>query len=68
MAYSASPGKCDTCHAPIEGEFYDARIPGSSWGNLCPSCFRRFGCSLGTGRGQHYRQNPATGAFDKIAG
>lgn len=31
---------------------YDAKIPGSSWANLCQKHFDHFGCSLGLGRGQ----------------
>jgi len=42
---------CDIpeCDEPAE---YDARIPGSSWANLCQKHFDDFRCSLGLGMGQ----------------
>jgi len=45
---------CDLCkmEGRKEPAEYDAKIPGSSWANVCQEHFDKFGCSLGTGRGQ----------------
>jgi len=45
---------CDICkmEGKTEPAEYDAKIPGGSWTNLCQQDFDKYGCSLGTGRGQ----------------
>lgn len=42
--------KCDL-HPGVTA-YADAKIPHGPWANLCQSCFRTYGCSLGTGKGQ----------------
>lgn len=38
-------------HGPA---YADARIPAvGSWAYLCQACFTKYGCTLGTGHGQH---------------
>lgn len=58
---------CDLCDAPFgENEpMYDANILGQ-WGNVCGSCFTRFGCKLGTGRGQRYELQRQAHSDNKI--
>ena len=42
--------ECDLCR---RGDaYYDASMPSGGWANLCSSCFRSSGCSLGLGKGQ----------------
>ena len=53
--YVDPPESCSICNKSFDGVMYDARIPTiGSWVNLCRRCFDRFGCELGTGRGQKY--------------
>lgn len=65
--YTGAPDKCDTCDKPFGNIMYDAAIPGSSWGNMCKSCFKMYGCSTGTGLGQEYTKQ-ADGRWLKTAG
>jgi hypothetical protein len=51
---SPVPTKCDLCHGPVAGRFYDAKTALGPWGIVCPHCFKASGHSLGTGRGQEY--------------
>ena len=74
------PDSCDLCQRPIEAknaldpdlvgttEFYDAKTKMGPWGNLCPTCFKTHGISLGTGLGQHYVYSPDEEAFVKTEG
>lgn len=48
---------CDLCGDGTEARF-DARIPGSSWANLCKRHFDAAGCRLGTGLGQELTTAP----------
>lgn len=42
--------KCDFCD---DQAHYDAKIPMyGSWANVCERHFKRFGCSVGLGKGQ----------------
>lgn len=43
--------KCDICSKEA---MYDAKIPHSSWANLCKEHFVGFGCKLGIGLGQAF--------------
>jgi hypothetical protein len=54
IAYVAETPDCDIhfLHGPA---YADAKIPGGPWGNLCRSCFDRFGCKLGLGQGQELK-------------
>lgn len=63
-----APTNCDTCGAPITTVFFDARIPGGPWANMCPACFSGFGCALGTGRGQRFEQSSTGKDFVCTAG
>lgn len=45
---------CDMCKANKLQEYMDAKTKFGMWGNLCPSCFKKFGIKLGTGFGQRY--------------
>ena len=58
----------DSSHK-LNGVMYDARLPshGGSWGCVCFACFDASGASLGTGRGQKYRQQD-NGRWLKVAG
>lgn len=58
---------CDTCDGDFGKVMFDAKIPRSSWANLCAGCFRAHGCSLGTGQGQQYVKQ-ANGQWLKVAG
>lgn len=51
-----APKTCDCCNGNLYAypHFYDAAIPGRSWGWFCEKCFEMLGCSLGTGKGQKY--------------
>ena len=42
---------CDLCPDPTPAA-YDAATRMGPWGNLCESCYSRYGIGLGTGRGQ----------------
>lgn len=79
--YANPPDFCDICNGPIKASFYDAFVRrylrlGQSgqwygrWAILCPDCFVREGCRLGTGAGQRYEAldpaNPET--FTKTGG
>lgn len=48
--YVSTLPKCNF-HPEVDAH-YDAMIPGMSWAYLCNECFHRFGCTLGTGKGQ----------------
>lgn len=52
--------KCDLCHRRMDklACFYDANVPGESWGNICHGCFTAHRCKLGTGLGQKYSRQP----------
>lgn len=65
MVYCNPPEKCDVCKTPINLEFYDAKMRGGPWANMCPGCYGRHGLGLGIGLGQHYRKN-AAGQFEKV--
>jgi hypothetical protein len=59
----------DPCLQPFTDVMYDAAV-GRQWGNICPACFDRFDCDIGTGRGQRYElQEIGSGkAWVKVAG
>jgi hypothetical protein len=60
---------CNVCGDVLTKDMYDARIPHvGSWANICYACFREYGCKLGTGHGQHYRRELATGRWEKVEG
>lgn len=50
------PSKCDICGSAITDTFIDGKTIHGPWGNMCPECHKRFGCGLGTGRGQKYEK------------
>lgn len=62
------PSQCDICEDPFPrahgSAFYDARIPNGPWANLCRSCARVHRVRLGTGFGQLYTFNAASGKFE----
>ena len=58
------PDKCDYCGGTIGDEFYDAKLDGGSWGDVCKRCFRMHGQGLGVGSGQHYKKT-SSGVFEK---
>lgn len=62
-----SPVTCNICSRTIGDKFYDARVRGGGWADLCPACFRQIGNGLGTGNGQEYTKQP-DGTFQKTAG
>lgn len=65
------PTSCDICKAPIANVFVDGiiKINGrSGWANVCKSCHKEYGIGLGTGKGQEWWRDPATGEFAKIEG
>ena len=54
---------CDLCGSP-DG-YADCQVPAySTWANVCQPCFKRFGCSLGTGRGQEFILGASAVALD----
>jgi hypothetical protein len=67
MWHSATPKVCDLCYEPIGNMFYDARIR-STWGCICPDCFKGYGCQLGTGYGQRYERSYVDGRYYKTGG
>jgi hypothetical protein len=50
------PVNCDICHKPFGDSFTDGATTMGPWGNMCSSCFTKFGVGLGTGRGQRYEK------------
>ena len=60
----STPTNCDLCHGKFGKVFYDAYVPGYSWGNICHGCFNTHGCKLGTGAGQKY----STETLEKLGG
>lgn len=40
---------CDFCG---ETAHYDGKTKQGPWGNMCESCFRKYGVGLGLGKGQ----------------
>lgn len=59
--------RCDMCKKVITRNLYDAATRHGPWATMCASCFSFHGLGVGTGRGQHYKQQP-DGLFVKIAG
>jgi hypothetical protein len=63
-----------TCqlHQPIGTTPLKRYVDGATiygpWANMCESCHKRMGMGLGTGRGQLYEWNQATGSYQKIDG
>jgi hypothetical protein len=62
-----APAKCDTCQAEIKDEFIDGKTKMGPWANMCKPCHYRYGCGLGTGKGQRY-QKQTDGSFLKVEG
>lgn len=60
----STPVICDLCGGKFGKVFYDAHIPGYSWGMICHGCFTSHGCKLGQGAGQKY----STATLEKIVG
>ena len=51
---------CDMCQTKTAK--YDARIPAvGSWANVCEDCFKKYGCSLGVGKGSLLDKPKPTG-------
>lgn len=67
--YWLSERVCDICHQPIVDDLYDAKTMMGPWGTLCQADYMkfRFFTMLGTGFGQHYKQQP-DGKFLKVEG
>jgi len=64
------PEKCQSCESKIGDVFYDARLNfgvHSIWGNVCHSCFLKYGNGLGIGRGQKYRKAESETVFVKVS-
>jgi len=60
---------CNCCNGDFGNTMYDARMPRIGvWGNFCQDCFDELGCSLGTGNGQKYTYEDATGDWIQVAG
>lgn len=74
--YASPVNACDICgnlFGDSLGEsriMYDAKIPGGSWGNFCPSCFDDLNCKVGNGKGQKYELQALDGsmAWVKVEG
>jgi hypothetical protein len=63
------PKTCDLCGGKLSQVFVDGRTHDGRWGIMCPSCRVQYGPkTLGTGRGQKYRLNLGTKAWDKVEG
>jgi hypothetical protein len=58
---------CNMCGGLFNGRMFDARLGNQGWGNICKDCFRDYNCSLGTGSGQEYSQQP-DGRWLKVGG
>lgn len=58
---------CDLCGEDLRSvEFFvDGKTIHGPWGLMCPKCFSKSGCGLGTGLGQKYE---AVEPFYKIEG
>jgi len=52
--WAGDPKECDVCNKPFDKMMYDAATTFGGWGNLCQTCFGRYGTGLGVGRGQRY--------------
>lgn len=65
----AAPKRCDMCGGTLSQVFVDLRTRDGRWGIMCPPCRIQHGPrTLGPGRGQKYRLNLATKAWDKVDG
>lgn len=67
---SPVPTKCDTCGQPIVKVFYDARTKRGPWACMCEKCQKEGpGVNqVGTGIGQEYTEDEASGYWVKTAG
>lgn len=66
--YLNPPAECDLCHANLDTDFADAKIPRfARWGNVCLDCAKSEGVRYGTGLGQRY-QLKDDGRFHKVEG
>lgn len=62
------PTRCDVTGEPIVGQFIDGRVRhAGQWAIMSPRTHARFGCGLGTGRGQRYKLQP-DGVWLKVEG
>ena len=68
--FSPVSKKCDICTAPFPKSkgtrMYDTVVHGR-WGCICHTCFVRFNCALGLGKGQKYERQ-VNGAFLLVEG
>ena len=60
------PLNCDACDTEIIDEFSDCRL-GSTWGNFCPRCVKKYQLVYGKDYGQRYTKQ-ADGEWMKTAG
>lgn len=58
---------CDLCGSAFVNRMIDGKTTAGPWGLLCPSCHRKHGIGLGTGRGQEYERQ-ADNRWLKIGG
>jgi hypothetical protein len=66
--WAGTPDECDFCHQAIINHFIDGATRMGPWAIMCPNCHASHGRGLGTGRGQKYQLDPASGHFYKIEG
>lgn len=63
-----APPQCELCGDSLDTDFVDGVVKGmGGWANMCVGCHKNTGIGLGTGRGQHYKQD-AEGNFTKVEG
>lgn len=63
----STPEACDLCHQPFGNKMIDGKTRFGPWGNMCPSCYKKYGVGLGLGRGQEYERQK-NGKWLKVAG
>ena len=59
--------KCDYCNEEIKDDLYDAKTIYGPWATMCKEHFKKLSCSIGPGKGQHYKKNEQ-GKFIKVEG
>jgi len=65
---SPAPKACDLCGKPVTKTFIDGKVRGSSWACMCRTCWAFNGVGLGTGKGQRYDLDKASGLWLKTGG
>ena len=62
-----TPHRCEFCQRDFSGIFIDGKAENGWWVMMDPTCHRKWGTGLGTGKGQRYEQQ-TDGRWLKVEG